>query len=70
MPCSVCRSNYNPTKVDFAYFGFSPGGAPDKRKHIFFFPGGSGATEAEVARPSSRFEGDTAATADTNHFFL
>jgi hypothetical protein len=29
--------NYNSTKVDFAYFGFSPGGAPDKTKACLLF---------------------------------
>jgi hypothetical protein len=29
--------NYNSTKGDFAYFGFSPGGAPDKTKASLLF---------------------------------
>src|SRR5207249_5658192 len=34
---SDISSNYNSTKICFAYFGFSPGGAPDKTKACLLF---------------------------------
>ena len=43
------RSNYNSTKGSFAYFGFSPGGAPDKTKACLLFIGCSATEQAETA---------------------
>jgi len=54
-PESIFTPNYNSTKGCFAYFGFLREGRRIKRKHVFFFTGGSGAGQPEIARPSPRF---------------
>ena len=49
----VLWPNYNSTKVGFAYFGLSPGQAPDKAKACLLFTGRSGAGQVETGQDPS-----------------